>query len=335
MESASQFSETDVPIWGSHEPRAGVETHPHPALGAALKTLIAIVFIAGLPILLGMVLNGYINFHAGIRMKKKANAIWFLDLAMTDVIFPCILSFWLGCTWPGTHDLFSRWLCELSNIVTSLHMFSSTFFLTVINTDRCLSLVCPRWTRNHLTSHLASCSGHLPLGYSLRHQELWHALMHYADVVNPGSFSYFYYESRFLVGGKVMPSINNIDVIYQFLVGFLVPLAFIVTGYVVLAAKLRGLSHLAYASKLHLALVLTFFLSWTLCHVFYFLQLFGQASPLKNQWSLARGSVFAYSLVSLKTCLNPLFCFCLGQEFGAQLRCPNQMDVGLELEPVQ
>ncbi|TFJ96595.1 ras-related protein Rab-25 [Platysternon megacephalum] len=274
-----------------------------------------------------MVLNGDIIFRAGILMKKPANAIWFLDLAMTDLIFPCILSFQMSCAWPSTHDLFSWWLCELSSVVTSLHMFSSTFLLMVINVDGCLSLACPRWARNHRTSRLASCSGHLPLGYSLRHPDLWHGLMHYSDVVNPGSFSYFYYESRLLVGGKC-----EVKRRYLSIPGWVPsPISFHHHWLCRSSCQIEGIKPVCLCHQAPPCLGLDLFLSWTLCHVFSFLQLFVQASPLEKRGSLASGSIFAYGLVSLKTCLNTLFCLCLGREFRAPQRCPqpNGRQIGI------
>ncbi|KAM9114325.1 chemerin-like receptor 1 [Pangshura tecta] len=281
-----------------------------------------IICLAGMAFLAMVLLNCYILFVAGCRMRRTASTVWFLNWAVADFIFliflPLRFIFFL--------DL--NWVTMLSNTITSLHMFSSAFLLTALSVDRCILVARPEWAQNHRTPRLAFMIvlviWALSAGFSLRYRDLWESfhspvIMHMDfgldEVVNAGvpweSFpSPIYMRMNFrLDEGRVMAAI-----VIQFLVGFLIPLALILipTFYIVLAAKLRRnrLIQSTKPLKILLGLIPTFFLCWLPYHVFSFLVISTTYSP-----SLDMVNAIISVLTYFSTLLNPIFYLTMEEEY--------------------
>ncbi|XP_053866401.1 chemerin-like receptor 1 [Malaclemys terrapin pileata] len=262
--------------------------------------LIVSLVLGGMVFLAGVSLNSYILFVAGCRLERTASVLWFLNQAVADFIFIIFLP--LRCISIVIPDL--EWDKRISSAVSSLHMFSSAFFLTTLSVDRCILVARPAWARNHRTPHLAFGvvlgTWVLSLGFSLRYGDLWESLL------SPASTSMNFHPDE----GRVKAAIA-----IQFLVGFLIPLALILipTFYIVLAAKLRRnrLIRSTKPLKILLGLIPTFFVCWLPYHVFSFLLISAKyPRPL-----LDMGSAYVWVLTYFSTCLNPIFYLTMEEEF--------------------
>ncbi|XP_039369061.1 chemokine-like receptor 1 [Mauremys reevesii] len=262
--------------------------------------LIVSLVLGGMVFLAGVSLNSYIFFVAGCRVGRTTSALWFLNQAIANLIFFIFLPF--RCISIVIPDL--EWAERLSSTITSLHMFSSAFFLTALSVDRCILVARPEWAWNLRTHTLAFGAvlgtWALSLGFSLRYGD------HLESLLSPASISMNFQ----LDEGRVKAA-----VVFQFLVGFLIPLVLILipTFYIVLAAKLRRnrLIQSTKPLKILLGLIPTFFLSWLPYHVFSFL-LISAKYPLPL---LDMGRTFAGVLTYLSTCLNPIFYLTMEEEF--------------------
>ncbi|XP_007054013.3 C3a anaphylatoxin chemotactic receptor [Chelonia mydas] len=271
-----------------------------------MEFLIVCLVLSGMAFLAGVSLNSYILFIAGCRVERTASTMWFLNQAVADLIFIIFLP--LRFTSNFILDL--NWAKSMSSTVTSLHMFSSTFFLTALSVDRCILVARPEWAWNHRTPQLAFGvvlgTWALSLGFSLRYGDLWEFLLSPAST----SMNFRLEEERV-----------KATVVIQFLVGFLIPLALILIPnfYIVLAAKLRRnkLIQSTKPLKILLGLIPTFFLCWLPYHVFSFL-LISAKYPLPL---LDMGSAFACVLTYFSSCLNPIFYLTVEEEFLRYRQC--------------
>ncbi|XP_067402927.1 chemerin-like receptor 1 [Emydura macquarii macquarii] len=117
---------------------------------------LALMVLCALGFLLSVTGNGFIILITGCQKKKTVNATWHLNMASAGFIFAIFLPLMVAQLAMGFHWYLRSVLCKITNIVTSLNMFSSNFHLTAMRADRCISTVFPVWAQNHRTVHLAS-----------------------------------------------------------------------------------------------------------------------------------------------------------------------------------
>ncbi|NWV49522.1 C3AR protein, partial [Daphoenositta chrysoptera] len=114
-----------------------------------------IVFIIGIP---G---NGLVIWVAGLKMKRSVNTVWFLNLAVADVMCCLSLPFFIVHLALHEHWPYGWFLCKVIPSVIIFTMFASVFLLVAISIDRCLLVMKPVWCQNHRTVKFMSliCSG--------------------------------------------------------------------------------------------------------------------------------------------------------------------------------
>ncbi|XP_067403104.1 formyl peptide receptor 2-like [Emydura macquarii macquarii] len=253
-----------------------------------------------LSFLAGVLLNGYVLFITGFRVERTVSAMWFLNRAVADFIIVVFLL--LGFTAIYLFD--SEWAERLSSTIISVHLFSSAFLLTALSVYRCILVALPTWAQNHCTPQLAGWvvlgMWALSLGFGLRYGGLWESLL------PPGRI-----RARFQLDEERLKA----AVAIQFLVGFLIPLAFILipTFYILLAAKLRR-NRLSQSNKplwVLLFLILNFLICWLPYHILCFLLVSATYPP--SLWMI--GSNFASVLTYFTSCLNPIFYLTMEDEF--------------------
>uniref|UniRef100_A0A452GWF9 G-protein coupled receptors family 1 profile domain-containing protein n=1 Tax=Gopherus agassizii TaxID=38772 RepID=A0A452GWF9_9SAUR len=264
--------------------------------------------------LLGMVGNGLVVWVTSLRMRRTVNSIWFLSLALADLLYSLLLPFYAAKTAMGHHWAFGNFLCKAVGALLFLSMFASVFQLTLISTDRCLLVARPVWAQQFRTPRWA-----------------WGA----AGVawVLAGAFSAPYLVFRQVhCRGKRCSCINNFGdvatrvarqqalIVVRFVAGFLAPLLVITACHVVvmLRAGHRG-RRPNRTAKVVAAVVLSFFLCWLPYHIFNFLHGWaGKSAAIKV------GSSLAFSLTCLSCFLNPLLYAFLGRRFQEGLRGSNR-----------
>ncbi|NXR64781.1 C3AR protein, partial [Rhadina sibilatrix] len=125
--------------------------------------IFTIVFIIGIP---G---NGLVIWVAGLKMKRSVNIVWFLNLAVADIM--CCLSLPFSIVHLALHEHwpYGWFLCKVIPSVIIFTMFASVFLLMAISIDRCLLVMKPVWCQNHRTVKFVSviCSGIWMLAFIL------------------------------------------------------------------------------------------------------------------------------------------------------------------------
>ncbi|NXT04445.1 C3AR protein, partial [Prunella fulvescens] len=117
--------------------------------------IFTIVFIVGIP---G---NGLVIWVAGLKMKRSVNTVWFLNLAVADIMCCLSLPFFIVHLALHEHWPYGWFLCKVIPSIIIFTMFASVFLLMAISIDRCLLVMKPVWCQNHRTVKFISliCSG--------------------------------------------------------------------------------------------------------------------------------------------------------------------------------
>ncbi|XP_043391443.1 chemokine-like receptor 1 [Chelonia mydas] len=260
--------------------------------------------------LLGLVGNGLVVWVTTFRMRRTVNSIWFLSLALADLLYSLLLPFYAAKTAADNQWAFGNFLCKAVNSLLFLSMFASVFQLTLISADRCLLVARPIWAQRLRTPRWA-----------------WGAAGGAWLLAGAFSVPYLVFR-RVSCQAERCRCVNNFGegatgvarkqalIAVRFVAGFLAPLLVITACHavVVLRAGHRG-RRPGRTAKVVAAVVLSFFLCWLPYHVFNFLH----GSP-RNRAAIRVGASLAFSLTCLGCFLNPLLYAFLGRRFQEGLR---------------
>ncbi|XP_061575055.1 C5a anaphylatoxin chemotactic receptor 1 [Cololabis saira] len=270
--------------------------------------IVALV-LYGLVVLLGVPGNAVVVWVTGFCMKRSVTSLWFLNLALADLL--CCLSLPLLMV-PLAHDdhwHFGPLACRLVKGLFYLVMYCSVLQLVLISVDRLILVKKPIWCQNNRRPRQATygCVA------------LWFLAL-------IGSIPYFVYAKERTAGIEKRECLmeytqDNAWVImtFRFMVGFIIPfLVILICHLVVFCSTQRGISRGRNRSKRTLrviiGVVLSFFLCWLPLHVMDFVVL---STPRDSPHSpkVYMGHVLALCLAYFNSCLNPLLYVCLGRGF--------------------
>lgn len=270
---------------------------------------IATLFLYSLVVVLGVPGNAVVVWVTGFCMPRSATSIWFLNLALADLL--CCLSLPLLMV-PLAHDdhwHFGPLACTLVKSLFYLFMYCSVLQLVLISLDRWLLVSKPIWCQNNRKPRHAAC--------------VCVAVWCLALI---GSIPQFVYTKEIQAGEHKRECVTVYTLLsawlvtsYRFLVGFFLPFLVIVACHIVVYSKAQsGMSSSRTRSKRTLrvivAVVLSFFLCWLPLHILDIVILVTpRHSPNSPRVYLAH--TLALCLAYFNSCLNPLLYVCLGRGF--------------------
>uniref|UniRef100_A0A671LY64 G-protein coupled receptors family 1 profile domain-containing protein n=1 Tax=Sinocyclocheilus anshuiensis TaxID=1608454 RepID=A0A671LY64_9TELE len=248
-----------------------------------------------LTLILGVPGNAFAVYVAGLKMKRTANTVGFLNLAIDDLL--CCLSTLYYVIESDFYDYltYASIMCKILSFVMLITMFASVFILNLISLDRFTRVITPVWAQNHRSLFIArlSCAAAwiLALFLSLPFMMLRETL-----TVNNKTYCLHY-----------QPALDHYKMyrrlsVIRFVFGFLIPLICITTCYGFIARKLgRSPFHFGRATRIMLAVIVAFFLCWLPYHTL-------AVDPL------------AVSLAYFNSCLNPVLYVFIGQDFKSIIK---------------
>lgn len=270
--------------------------------------IVALV-LYGLVALLGIPGNALVIWVTGFCMPRSVTSLWFLNLAVADLL--CCLSLPLLMV-PIAHDdhwHFGPLACTLVKSLFYLVMFCSILQLVLISVDRWMLVSKPVWCQNHRQPKQAA------IGCAA----VWLLAL-------IGTIPQFIFTKEIQAGYDKRECVTKytefnawLITSYRFLVGFFLPFLVIVLCHLVVYRRAKsGLSNRRSGSKrtvkVILAVVLSFFLCWLPLHIVDFITLVTpRSSPDSPKVYLSQ--VLTLCLAYFNSCLNPLLYVCLGKAF--------------------
>ncbi|XP_042345480.1 chemokine-like receptor 1 [Plectropomus leopardus] len=277
---------------------------------------------------LGVLGNGVVIWVTRFKMKKTVSTVWFLNLAVADILFIGFLPLSVTYTAMDFHWPFGRFMCKLHSTVSFLNMFASVYILVVISVDRCVSVVWPVWAQNHRSVRKASfvCLGvwilalilstpyfiFRDIGPSYYNDDIIHCLYNFA-------FSDDYKTPSVI---QLRQLRHQAMIITVLLLGFVVPFTVILSCYVVIIHRFRRNHTLVRWSsrpfKIIPAVITTFFLCFAPFHIMAVIELVNHMANHASETLhnvVAIGTPIAKSVACLNSSLNPLLYVFMGQNF--------------------
>ncbi|XP_063291653.1 chemerin-like receptor 1 [Pelobates fuscus] len=299
----------------------GREYNGHRAMGGLHIFSIAVYAVA---FLLGTTGNSLVIWIAGFKMKKTVNVVWFLNLAIADVIFTFLLPLSIAYIALGIHWPFGTFMCKLNSGITFLNMFASIFTLTIISIDRWIFVMFPVWAQNHRTPRMASIASLF----------IWLFALSF-------SLTYFIFRDTYEEDDGRIICFNNFDeedddlhdlrhratVITRFVVGFFIPFTIIIVCNMLITLHLHR-NRMAKSTKpfkVIVAVLLFFFFCWLPYHILSFLDLYANdnGDPFLHK-VLDNGIPVAIGLAYLNSCVNPFLYVFIGRDFKTKFWTSSQ-----------
>ncbi|KAM9782923.1 chemerin-like receptor 1 [Neosynchiropus ocellatus] len=281
-----------------------------------------------LAFVLGVLGNGVVIWVTGFKMKKTANTVWFLNLAVADFLFTAFLPLSVIYAAMNFHWPFGKFMCKLNSAISSLNMFASVFTLMVISVDRCICVVRPIWAQNHRSVRKASWAC---LAVWLAAVALCVPVLVFRDTITTGQGTFCFNNFELVDLSVEAPGRTDLFhlrlqamTITRFALAFLIPFPVIIACYAVIIHRLRKRPSLASQStrtfKLIAAVVIAFFLCWVPFHSITLLEIisFSSGTHVFAQ-VLSFGNPIATSLAFFNSCLNPLLYVFVGRDFKEQI----------------
>ncbi|KAI4894750.1 hypothetical protein NFI96_033825, partial [Prochilodus magdalenae] len=257
--------------------------------------------------MLGVVGNVLVIWIAGFRMKKTVISTWYLCLAISDFMFCSILPFNV-IYMVKTEWTFGVFMCKFMFFSLYFNWFSSIFLLVVISVDRYVVVMFPVWAQNHRTIRNASLTVTLTWIVSAAYC-IPSALFFNVSVDNHQLTKLFFYHYE-------SPLQHTVDVVCDFIFGFLIPCLIITACYVVIIRKLKStqMARSRKPFKIMTVLIASFFICCLPYHTFALMELNYQ----KYKTFLNTASTVALALANASSCLNPFLYAFMGKDFKNQ-----------------
>ncbi|NXF76990.1 C3AR protein, partial [Sclerurus mexicanus] len=304
-----------------------------------------IVFIIGIP---G---NGLVIWVAGLKMKRSMNTVWFLNLAVADIMCCLSLPFFIVHLALHEHWPYGWFLCKVIPSVIIFTMFASVFLLVAISIDRCLLVMKPVWCQNHRKVKFISviCSGIWILafifccpvfyyretstydgktecGYSFgddevldyinkSKNELWeeYSLLAYDDNDSLGNT---------YAGDSSVPLALVIINITRAVLGFVLPFGIMAVCYILIVFRTHANQFSKPGNRMLRTIVLVvaaFFVCWAPYHIVGILSLVPSLQTGLTE-SLILWDHLSTAIAYANSCINPLLYVFVGRDFRAKVR---------------
>ncbi|XP_041743062.1 C3a anaphylatoxin chemotactic receptor-like [Coregonus clupeaformis] len=261
------------------------------------------IVIYSIVCILGIPGNAFVIWIAGVKMKRTVNTVWFVNLAVADLLCCFSIPFRIAViklelNWP-----FGEAMCKVMPSVMYLNMFASVFTLVLISLDRFVLVIPPVWAQNHRKITLAwlQCGLAWFLGMLLSLPDMIHN-----QTINIDDNLIRCCSSSFSFSSHMQAKIFS-----RLVLGFLVPLLVIAVCYLLIGRRVsRGRFKSQRVLQVILSVVAAFVVCWLPYHIIVLLILYRLESfEVVALYPLGR------SLAYVNSCLNPILYVFIGQDF--------------------
>ncbi|NXH09872.1 C5AR1 protein, partial [Bucco capensis] len=278
-----------------------------PSSYRVILTLYSLIF------LLGFFGNGAVIWVTAWELRRTVNGIWFLNLALADLLCCLALPFLAIPLIQDHHWPLGSLACRILPSLTILNMFSSVLFLMLISVDRCALITRPVWCQNHRNLTLArgaSLSAWILATFLTLPSFIFRKIR-----MDPLSIKITCVLDYTLIGNHqhVAEMLTSIS---RFLCGFLGPFLVITLCYSLLLLQIhrKGLARSQKAIRMILIVILSFFLCWLPYHVVGLI-----LATTSKKSSLFKGAQQIDPIVAgiayINSCINPIIYVLMGQDF--------------------
>ncbi|XP_076876732.1 C3a anaphylatoxin chemotactic receptor [Brachyhypopomus gauderio] len=282
-------------------------------------TKVSLVFNC-LTCVLGVPGNALVVWVAGLKMKRTVNTVWFLNLAIADLLCCLSIPFVVADILSQGHWPYGNVMCKVLPAVIVLNMFASVFTLNFISLDRFIQVVKPVWAQNNRNLRLAWVCCAIAWLMALLLSLPIMILRETEDFCNRTICTVAYVYEDGDGNGTDADGSHRYEstAVTRFVFGFLVPLLCIVACYALIAWRVSSSQFRSgRAFRIMLAVVVAFFLSWLPYHVVGLVEVYGGEQVSEQASAL---DPLVISLAYINSCMNPVLYVFMGQDFKEKVK---------------
>lgn len=294
------------------DPRSSVDNSSHiPRLSAPdvlALVIFAVVFLVGVP---GNIMVVWVT---GCEARRAINAIWFLNLAMADLLSCLALPILFVTNLHHNHWYFGDTACHILPSLLLLNLFASILLLAAISADRFLLVFNPIWCQNYRGASLAwvACAVAWGLALLLTIPSFVYRkvnIQHFPSKTECG----LSYGSNGTHKGRAVATVRLV-------VGFLCPLVTLTICYtfLLLRAWSRSATRSTKTLKVVVAVVASFFVLWLPYQVSGMLLAFLDKNHSHFK-VVSRFDALCVSIAYVNSCINPIIYVVAAQGFQARV----------------
>ncbi|XP_060638815.2 chemerin-like receptor 2 [Anolis sagrei] len=265
---------------------------------------IASLVLHSVAFLLGVPGNALVIWIMGFKWDKTVTSLWFLNLAIADLIFVLFLPLYIAYTALDFHWPFGKWLCKANSFIALFNMFASVFFLTAISLDRYIHLIHPAFSYRHRTLNNTL---RLILAIWILAALIGSPALYFRDTLTLRSNITICYNNFHPYDFDLIVLRHHILTWVRFICGYLFPLLIMIICYSLLVIRVKKSAVLT-SSRLFwtiLVVVVVFFICWTPYHIFTILELSAHHSDYFHD--LIRDAIpLSVGFAFINSCLNPI-----------------------------
>ncbi|KAG8587056.1 hypothetical protein GDO81_005553 [Engystomops pustulosus] len=265
------------------------------------------VFLYILVIILGVPGNGLVIWITAFDIKRSVNTMWFLNLAVADLLCCLFMPFTIMSLTLG-HWPLGFYTCKVIPPIASITMFASILLLTMISIDRCLLVVKPVWCQNNRTLGKAyvACAviWTLAIVFNIPSFIFW-------DINQSKKKDKCVYNYR-IIRDKGDQRMEYSITICGLLTAFILPLLVMVTCYTILIIRVRKrFTQRTKIMKVVLVVIVGFFICWLPYHVTGMIAVLNPEDSFTYKFHLDEIFIaFAF----MNNCINPIIYVVMGQD---------------------
>ncbi|XP_027985456.2 C5a anaphylatoxin chemotactic receptor 1 isoform X2 [Eptesicus fuscus] len=270
--------------------------------------IFAVVFLVGVP---GNIMVVWVT---GCEARRAINAIWFLNLAVADLLSCLSLPILFVTTLHHHHWYFGDTACHILPSLLLLNLFASILLLAAISADRFLLVFNPIWCQNYRGASLAWVACAVAWGLALlltipsfMYRKVY--IQHYPSKVECG----LNYGRNGFHKGRAVATVRLV-------VGFLCPLVTLTICYtfLLLRAWSRSATRSTKTLKVVVAVVASFFVLWLPYQVSGMLLVFLDKNHSHFK-VVSRWDALCVSIAYVNSCVNPIIYVVAAQGFQARV----------------
>lgn len=254
---------------------------------------------------LGIIGNSLVVWITGFKIKKSVNRIWYLSLAVSDLlqcaVLPLYISYYIKKNW-----VLGIFMCKFRSFFFSLNMFSSIFLLVIISVDRCLVIMFPVWTRNRRSRRKAMVMVALAWVISAVLSVSFASFREVGSLSpNQSNICFYNYNNNRTVRTSVVVS--------KFVFGFMIPFLVILVCYGIIMRKMKNdqLAKNTKPFKIMTLLIAVFFICWLPMHILSMMKI--KPEYRKSGSVVVVSLKFATTLAHANSVLNPILYTLMGR----------------------